>query len=395
MSRSLTMNTFLNITDILKKAFLLTFLLYISGTAQTYSKEKNKKSNSNQVIKHVIVYKEGGKFCGWPANHGIWIWGDEILVGFELGYYKESTNKHSFDRDKLKILVTARSLDGGESWMLEKPEGIIPPSLGGRKPIQCPGNINFKHPDFAMKLNSARFIISYDRGKKWQGPFEIPKFNDRKMWSRTDYIVDNEKEGLFFSTSPKSDGKEGRPFAAYFGDSGKIFNFLSWIGPEPNYPGYSIMPSTVRITESQIVSAIRNYKRGDVNQGWIDIYVSNNNGNSWEFLRKLAETGDHGGNPPSMIKLKDGRLCVVYGNRTVPSGIYAKLSSDNGQSWGDEIILRQDGKTWDIGYCRTVQRSDGKIVCVYYYITDENPEQHIAATIWDPNRVENGSDKIK
>jgi hypothetical protein len=31
-----------------------------------------------------------------------------------------------------------------------------------------------------------------------------------------------------------------------------------------------------------------------------------------------------------------------------------------------------------------VQRSDGKVVTIYYYTTEQNPEQHIAATIWDP-----------
>ena len=31
---------------------------------------------------HVIVYRETGKFAGWPANYGMWAWGDEIVVGF-------------------------------------------------------------------------------------------------------------------------------------------------------------------------------------------------------------------------------------------------------------------------------------------------------------------------
>ncbi|MDW7681187.1 MAG: hypothetical protein SCK70_11520, partial [bacterium] len=30
--------------------------------------------------KHVIVADEPGYFFGWPANHGVWQWGDEILV---------------------------------------------------------------------------------------------------------------------------------------------------------------------------------------------------------------------------------------------------------------------------------------------------------------------------
>jgi len=52
-----------------------------------------------------------------------------------------------------------------------------------------------------------------------------------------------------------------------------------------------------------------------------------------------------------------------------------------------EILLRGDGGTWDLGYTRSVQRPDGKIVTIYYYNTVENPEQHIVATIWDPANI--------
>jgi hypothetical protein len=33
------------------------------------------------VPRHVMIYHEPGRFAGWPANHGIWSWGDEILSG--------------------------------------------------------------------------------------------------------------------------------------------------------------------------------------------------------------------------------------------------------------------------------------------------------------------------
>src|SRR5258708_2812385 len=42
-----------------------------------------------EAAKHVKVYSEPGRFGGWPANHGIWAWGNEILVGFSAGYYKD------------------------------------------------------------------------------------------------------------------------------------------------------------------------------------------------------------------------------------------------------------------------------------------------------------------
>ena len=55
---------------------------------------------------------------------------------------------------------------------------------------------------------------------------------------------------------------------------------------------------------------------------------------------------------------------------------------------GQDIHLRDDGRTWDLGYTRTVQRLDDKLVTIYYYTTEKNEEQHIAATIWDPDKVE-------
>ena len=87
-----------------------------------------------------------------------------------------------------------------------------------------------------------------------------------------------------------------------------------------------------------------------------------------------------------MVRLRDGRIVVTYGYRSSPQGIRAKISRDNGKTWADEIILRQDGRTWDLGYPQTIQRPDGKLVTIYYYTTEEIPEQHIAATIWDPDK---------
>jgi len=61
----------------------------------------------------------------------------------------------------------------------------------------------------------------------------------------------------------------------------------------------------------------------------------------------------------------------------------ARLSGDDGKTWGDEITLRDDGAGRDIGYPQTVQREDGKIVTVYYFQDHEQPERYIAATIWE------------
>ena len=75
-----------------------------------------------------------------------------------------------------------------------------------------------------------------------------------------------------------------------------------------------------------------------------------------------------------------------YGYRAqTRSGIRARVSSDEGQTWGEEIVLRDDARTWDMGYPRCAMRPDGKIVSTYYFTTAGHREQHIAATIWDPD----------
>ena len=60
----------------------------------------------------------------------MWAWGDELLVGFEAGWFKANSKEgreHSIDYSKPAEHVLARSLDGGETWSLEKPAALIAP----------------------------------------------------------------------------------------------------------------------------------------------------------------------------------------------------------------------------------------------------------------------------
>ncbi len=71
------------------------------------------------IVRHGIVYQEPGRFGGWPANHGMWSWGDEILVGFESAEYRASEQGHSISPEKPVEVRFARSLDGGETWTMQ------------------------------------------------------------------------------------------------------------------------------------------------------------------------------------------------------------------------------------------------------------------------------------
>jgi hypothetical protein len=343
---------------------------------------------SEQAVskENVIVYKEARRFAGWPANNGIWSWGDEILVGFSLGYFKNNEHGHAIDGQRGSVPRFARSIDGGRTWKLEVPS-FLDASDKEKEATDPEGGIDFQNPNFAMTLRMvssrtgfSRFCYSYDRGHNWKGPYKLPTFDRKGIAARTDYIVNGKHDCMAFITASKTNGKEGRVFCTRTIDGGKTWKFSAWIGPEPN--GFSIMPSSVRISPVRILTAIR---REEGEEHWVDAYVTNDNGATWQFLNRPAlSTGGSVGNPPSMVKLKDGRIAVTYGYRSAPYGIRARISTDNGLTWGDEIVLRNDGGCWDLGYPRTVQRPDGYVVTTYYFNDSRETERYIAATIWKP-----------
>ena len=349
--------------------------------------------------RHVKVYFEKGMFGGWPANHGIWSWGDEILVGFGKGWYKDQGLSHHIDREKPEIPMLARSLDGGETWAVEDPgengyliteggylHGVTRPGVTIPPMRESEGGIDFTHSDLALTIRTnsihagtGRIFYSYDRGKTWDGPFRLPNFDSPGIAPRTDYIVDGKDTCTLFITAAKTNEREGRPLCVRTTDAGKTWEFLSWIGPEPE--AFSIMPASVRLSETDILVTVR--MRDEVRR-WIGTYLSTDNGAAWTYLNEaVPDTGV--GNPPAMIQLEDGRICLIYGYRAEPFSIRATLSSDGGRTWSDHSTLRDDGASRDIGYVRAVQRPDGKVVAVYYF-TDEasGPERYIGATIWNP-----------
>lgn len=351
-----------------------------------------------RVIKHVTVFRETGRFGGWPANFGIWNWGDEILVGFARGYHKDLGLRHNIDREKPEEHLFARSLDGGETWTIEDPSadgiltargealhGIEPNYPNVKPPKELEQPINFTHPDFVMTLRMtdidmgpSLFYISYDRGQKWDGPFTLKVGELTKIAARTDYIVEGERECFLFLTAAKPNDEEGRPFVAHTANGGLTWEFVSWIDENPE--GFSIMPSTVRLSEKELITAVRR-RVGD--HRWIELFRSTDNAGSWSFLSQpMEELGE--GNPPCLLQLRDGRLCLTYGYRGEPYSIRAQFSSDKGRTWSEPFFLRDDGAGRDIGYVRTVQRPDGRLVTLYYFQDHQAPERYIAATIWQP-----------
>jgi hypothetical protein len=346
-------------------------------------------------MEHLIVFAEEARFAGWPANNGLWTWqGKELLVGFTTGGYRVQSG-HNITTPYHSRL--ARSQDGGASWQVEDPVNFI-----GRsgEPAALSTPIDFSAPGFALRVfgtgyhgceeGRGGFFFSNDRGHNWHGPYaltglsEEPALHGMELTPRTDYLVEGNDECLLFLSARRPDQWGGdRVFCARTGDGGRSFHFVSWVvGPTDLFR--AVMPSSVRGPAQQIVTALRRRQMG-TQQCWLDAYGSDDGGQNWRFLSKIDDTGHDNGNPPALLRLEDGRLCCVYGERSRRQ-ILARYSRDGGQSWSDPQILREDYHSLeedaDLGYPRLAQRSDGRLIAIYYWACRERPHQHIAATIW-------------
>ena len=363
-------------------------------------------------ITHIIVYHEVGKFLGWPANNGAWTSdGVNMLVGFTYGNYQLQKGHNISGRLSSWL---ARSNDMGQTWTAWDPEGYVGDFDLSRNKKTLTNPIDFSHPQFVMRIvgtgyhgandSSAHFFYSYDLGRTWNGPYAFGT-DDIRRWPqlraaygddaeleltpRTDYIVEGPNSLLvFMSVRRVGGGFTDKLFCIRTTDGGLTWHWVGWVVP-PSDPYRAVMSQTVRLKSGKLISAIR---RRSGSNCWIDAYVSTDNGKTWTFLSKIADTGDGStnGNPPALNITTNGRLVAVFGYRNKPYSIRVAYSDDEGKTWSEPVILRDD--YWaedmepDLGYPRLLRRKDGKMIAIYYWSTKEHLH-HIAATIWDAERM--------
>jgi len=115
----------------------------------------------------------------------------------------------------------------------------------------------------------------------------------------------------------------------------------------------------VEAADGTLIAQIRNHN--DADKGWTLQTESTDGGKTWSEPHPICY-----GLPSHLLRLRDGRLVMSYGHRRPPFGNQARISTDNGKSWGEAIILSGDGKGGDLGYPSTVELADGTLLTVWY-----------------------------
>ncbi len=110
-------------------------------------------------------------------------------------------------------------------------------------------------------------------------------------------------------------------------------------------------------------------------------YRSDDDGATWT---RGADVSEQGQIPGDLIRLQDGRILLVYGDRRQDHfGVEGRISADEGQSWSTPFRLVNLPGPTDCGYPSSVQRADGTIVTAYYAgKSDLINEYHMGVVIW-------------
>ena len=142
-------------------------------------------------------------------------------------------------------------------------------------------------------------------------------------------------------------------------------------------------PRAIMLDNGRILCSLR-CQRDPQGIMWTEVYHSDDGGRTWGFLSRVNDFGS----PGSLVKMSDGRIVCVYGYRLQNQGVRAAVSEDGGATWGNELIVRDDGGSWDLGYPNAWEVEPGKVGCIYYFNSKNDAYQvtggkrHIARSIF-------------
>ncbi|MBI3243466.1 MAG: exo-alpha-sialidase [Chloroflexi bacterium] len=120
-------------------------------------------------------------------------------------------------------------------------------------------------------------------------------------------------------------------------------------------------PSVVETRTGKLLVMSRDEATGYIHQS-----ESVDGGPTWLPTRQLPLWGY----PVHAIRLIDSRLLIIYGRRKAPMSIRAAVSEDEGQSWSDEIVIRDKLPDTDsglnFGYPSVIEYAPGQLFTAYY-----------------------------
>ena len=199
---------------------------------------------------------------------------------------------------------------------------------------------------------------STDGGRSWSAKYRTPVYSPHGPVLM--------KDGTLFFPGQKQGSLAGEITAtpeysaAFSKDNGVTWQIVSTI---PLPAGQDIRKiheiHGIEAPNGALIVQYRNHNCSGLGETWQS--ESADGGKSWSTPRYICK-----GFPTHLQTFGKDKLIMTYTYRLKPYGIRARISTDSGKNWSDEIILSDDGKRWDLGYPSTVEMADGTLFTLWY-----------------------------
>ena len=357
-------------------------------------------------VEHFHICGHPDTYCGHPRQCGLHNFGNGHLALLHwhapCDYRVVEQTGHSppFGYHARAQILLQRSFDGGQTWPAEHNVVVWDEaaSLGERQARLFP--LDPKRDEMAMSQPGAIFFF----GRSWCGEsgsvvcFALRSSDQGYHWEKTPTIIpppagrtgvhaDNHPpvrmpDGSFLKVM--SMGPPGAVGLYGSDDDGLTWYYLAEVGRDATGLGRLTYANLLRLPSGRLQCYMLNIE-GSCNA---IVMSQSNDGYVWSPPRPIVrwgaspwrghrQPGDVASSPgypfyrsPWPLLLEDDRLLVLFARRRPPYGIGAIISQDEGQTWSEELILRDDGASPDLGYPVATQLDNDTVFTAYYFITD-------------------------
>jgi hypothetical protein len=363
-----------------------------------------------KILEQSVVYADDLFYAAFPSV--VCCPDGELIAAFRRApdrrIFGAVRHKHI---DPNSYLVLVRSQDNGKTWTGE-PELIHAHALGGSQDpcmtllgdgsllvasylwvpvapqlvgdVACGGEVR---PVEALGMG-ALFLGGYlmrsqDQGAHWDGPIELPAMKrfepDRfaglsvSKFNRGN-IIEGSDATLYWAVRGDERGAakvEKRIDLLVSTDKGNTWEVRSPVVDDPE-----IKVNEAGIVETAGGDLIVFLRTRNLDDHGIAVR-SRDRGQTWEPWQDMGLQG----HPYFPLRLPDGRIFLIYGYRHEPYGVRARMLDPEVSTFGtEEIVLRDDGGSGDLGYPWACMTADGTLLAVYYINTDNDGPRRIEAT---------------